>query len=228
MKLWAYHSTINLNRNLKKMKLFAYLLFIALLCTTTQGSILSFGKWLISGYEPLPAAEDVKLSKFKGLWYEIFRLPKHHEKCDEGCISIDYKISDDNVLEVATTCVSNDKHTVLSEKTATATPRYDDDNSKFNLCLDGKKPCEDYQIIELDKHYRWALIGSNDRKSLWLISRNSKLDSDVIHNLIEKAKELEFNTNRLVYQMDKCHPGPKFLFLDENTVDEIFKYFHLD
>ena len=56
----------------------------------------------------------------------------------------------------------------------------------------------DYRIIALDKEYRHAVVGSNDRKYLWILSRSRTLSDDVYSQLLADAAKQGFNTAQVV------------------------------
>jgi apolipoprotein D and lipocalin family protein len=56
----------------------------------------------------------------------------------------------------------------------------------------------DYRIIALDDNYRYALVGSNDRKYLWILSRTKTLDNAVYKRLLAAAVEQGFNVNQMM------------------------------
>ena len=56
----------------------------------------------------------------------------------------------------------------------------------------------DYRIIALDDQYRYALVGSSDRKYLWVLSRTKKLDEGVYKRLLATAAEQGFNVGEMV------------------------------
>ena len=57
----------------------------------------------------------------------------------------------------------------------------------------------DYWILDLDPQYRWALVGTPNRKNLWVLSRTPKLANDVLERLLQRARELGFVTNGMIY-----------------------------
>jgi apolipoprotein D and lipocalin family protein len=52
----------------------------------------------------------------------------------------------------------------------------------------------DYQIMELDPEYRWALIGEPRRKYLWVLAREPKIDEAVLNRLLERARAQGYDT----------------------------------
>ena len=45
----------------------------------------------------------------------------------------------------------------------------------------------DYWILDLDPDYRWAMVGTPDRKYLWLLSRTPQIGEDLYRKLVEDA-----------------------------------------
>lgn len=171
----------------------------ATLAEIPQGTIRSRGH----EYDPLPTVDEVEFWRFQGQWYEVFRLPKSYESCEEGCIRLDYEIDTNKSLVVKTACFSSDDQSIVSIITSIAKAR----NTKltqFDYCVNGTDLCEDYEVIDLDKHYEWVLIGSNDRKGLWLLSRYIDVKPDILKAVLKKVAKLQFDTKKFVYQVNKC------------------------
>ena len=56
-----------------------------------------------------------------------------------------------------------------------------------------------YNVIELDHaNYSYALICGPNKKYLWILARTKKLDASITEALIDKAKDLGFNTGELI------------------------------
>ena len=58
----------------------------------------------------------------------------------------------------------------------------------------------DYNILYVDPNYQYSLVGTKDRKNLWILARNKKINNNVIMTLIMKGKELGFPIDKLIYQ----------------------------
>jgi apolipoprotein D and lipocalin family protein len=57
-----------------------------------------------------------------------------------------------------------------------------------------------YNIIELDKtDYQYALVCGPDRSYLWILARTPGLDPAITRRLVSKARELGFETDKLIY-----------------------------
>lgn len=57
-----------------------------------------------------------------------------------------------------------------------------------------------YIIVELDKeNYKYSLVCGPNRKYLWILSREKQLPEEVKEKLVEKAKSLGFETEKLIW-----------------------------
>src|SRR6185437_3704742 len=57
----------------------------------------------------------------------------------------------------------------------------------------------DYQIIDLGSDYEYAMVGSGNRKHLWILSRVPELSLDVMKLLLNKASGQGFDISKLVF-----------------------------
>jgi apolipoprotein D and lipocalin family protein len=57
-----------------------------------------------------------------------------------------------------------------------------------------------YNIIELDKpYYNYVMVCGPDNSYFWILSRTPQLAYPIKQDLIAKAKELGFETDKLIY-----------------------------
>jgi apolipoprotein D and lipocalin family protein len=56
----------------------------------------------------------------------------------------------------------------------------------------------DYWILELDRDYRYAVVGDPARKYLWILGRSPEMDAATYESLVAAARRLGFDTPRLV------------------------------
>ena len=57
----------------------------------------------------------------------------------------------------------------------------------------------DYYVMELDKDYQYALIGSSSDKYLWILSRTPELPKETLDKLLANIKQRGYDLTRLVY-----------------------------
>jgi len=57
-----------------------------------------------------------------------------------------------------------------------------------------------YVVFELDKDkYQYAFVSGPNTSYLWLLSRTPTVDEDILSQFIKKAKNLGFETEKLIY-----------------------------
>ena len=54
-------------------------------------------------------------------------------------------------------------------------------------------------VFELDPDYRFAFIAGNTRSYLWFLSRTPKVEPETLERFVQKAKELGFPTDELIF-----------------------------
>ena len=55
-----------------------------------------------------------------------------------------------------------------------------------------------YWILALDPDYRTAMVGTPDRRFLWILSRTPQLDNAIYRRLVEYASQLGFPVSDLI------------------------------
>ncbi len=162
-------------------------------------SLLVFFVGCSTKYEVLPTTKSVDLQSYKGTWYEVARFEHFFEK---GCknVSATYNLLEDNKIEVINRCTM-----IKDEKKKEAKGiAYALDKSNSRLKVSFFRPFYgDYWIIDLDKDYKVALVGSPSREYLWILSRSKKIDKSVKEELILKASRFGFDTNKFIWTIQE-------------------------
>ncbi|WP_165006895.1 lipocalin family protein [Neisseria yangbaofengii] len=55
-----------------------------------------------------------------------------------------------------------------------------------------------YWVLRLDDNYQTALVGTPNRKYLWVLSRTPKPDEAALQSYIETAKQQGYDVSKLV------------------------------
>jgi len=61
----------------------------------------------------------------------------------------------------------------------------------------------DYWILALDSEYKHALVGTPDRKSLWVLARSPEYDQTIVDGFLELADWYGFETANLNWTVHK-------------------------
>ncbi|MDH4084988.1 MAG: lipocalin family protein [Nitrospira sp.] len=152
--------------------------------------------------QPLQTAASVDLARYAGTWYEIARLPMWFQR---HCINSKamYTILPDNKVGVHNECVTDSG--TLDQVDGVATVVDPTTNAKLAVTFDnffarliGPSREGNYWIIDLDTEYRIAMVGTPDRRYLWILSRHPQLDDPTYQRLIAKAQALGFPISDLI------------------------------
>jgi apolipoprotein D and lipocalin family protein len=157
--------------------------------------VLIFILALLMGAD-LPVVPSVDLSRYVGTWHEIARLPNRFQKnCASGTTAT-YSLRPDGKITVLNQCRKADGSTIK----ATGTAKLADDkgpNSKLKVTFFWPF-YGDYWIIALDPQYKWALVGEPDRKYLWILAREPRLDDATYKDIVARAAQQGFPVDKLM------------------------------
>lgn len=159
-------------------------------------------------HPPLPTVPALDLPRYLGTWYEIDRLPMRHEPEDATDVSAHYTLDDDGSIRVRNRCLRGGE---LEEVIGQAKP-VDASNSRLEVSFlpEGLRWIPftkgDYWVILVDGAYTAALVGSPDRKYLWLLSREPRMDEITRQHYIAYARQQGFDVDRLIHTPHTGHP----------------------
>lgn len=170
---------------------------LALLCLSLAGCAgIPKGVSAVQGFE---------LNRYLGQWYEIARLDHPFER-GLTHISATYSLRDDGGVKVVNRGF-DPKRREWKEAEGKAYFVESPDIGRLKVSFFGPF-YGGYNIIELDRqNYAYSLVAGPDRDYLWILARESRLEPAVLQRLIEKAKNLGFAVDRLMYVEQNGSPG---------------------
>jgi apolipoprotein D and lipocalin family protein len=154
--------------------------------------------------QKLPSVvKTVDLNRYKGVWYEIARLPNFFER-KLKCTSATYDLRDDGKITVINKgFYLSDPEKSTSSKGVAWIP---DKNSPAKLKVQFFWPFSgDYWIMELDKDYRYVLVGDPSVKYLWILAREKKMDEATYKMLLQKAIDNGYDVKAIIRVEQDCN-----------------------
>jgi apolipoprotein D and lipocalin family protein len=146
---------------------------------------------------------SVDLKRYSGTWYEIARLPNSFER-KLKCITATYTIRADGKISVL-----NKGHYITEPSkvsSATGVAWIPDKNSPAKLKVQFFWPFSgNYWIIDLDKDYKYVLVGDPSFKYLWILCREKKMEEETYLMLLKKATDNGFNIKPLIKVDQDCN-----------------------
>ncbi len=141
----------------------------------------------------LEVVPRVDLEKYLGKWYEIAHLPaKFQDGCSETTAT--YTLNNDRTISVRNEFKRNGKL-----KTAKGKAKVVDQATGAKLKVSFFWPFYgDYWIVKLGSNYEYSVVGTPDRKYLWILSRTPQMDERLFSEITEFAKSQGFDIARLI------------------------------
>jgi apolipoprotein D and lipocalin family protein len=153
---------------------------------------------------PLQVVAPVDLKRYAGVWHEQARLPNRFQKQCTGPVSAEYTLLDDGSVEVRNRCILADGSFDESVGTARVVPVAGQPGAgrlevRFAPEWLGWLPVVwgDYWILKLDRDYQVALVGTPNRKYLWVLSRAPRLDEAALQAELDYARTLGFDVDQV-------------------------------
>lgn len=166
--------------------------------------LIAFSITFVMAYsQKLPSVvPSVDLNRYAGVWYEIARLPNFFERKIK-CASATYTLRDDGKITVLNKGnYISDPGTTTSSKGIAWIP---DKNSPSKLKVQFFWPFSgNYWIMELDKDYKYVLVGEPSFKYLWILAREKKLDESIYRMLLQKAVDNGYNVSEIIKVEQDC------------------------
>lgn len=157
----------------------------------------------------LPTQPDVDLKKYVGSWYEQARLPNRFQKDCAGDVQANYVLNSDSTISVTNQCRKGDGSIDVAEGEGRLAKAFDPrDPAKLEVRFAPKWTSwlpvvwGDYWIMKLEGDYRYSLVGTPDRKYLWVLSRDKRADKTTVAQLLDYSRTQGFDTDAVVMASD--------------------------
>ncbi len=163
----------------------AFLVLIAVLFVSCAGIPKGF-----------TAVNDFEAEKYLGTWYEIARFDFKFEK-DLKNTTAEYSWNNDGSVRV----INRGFNYVKNEKEeAFAKAKFRGNPSVAELKVSFFGPFySGYNVVAIDKDYKYALIVGNNTDYIWILSRTKTMPEDIKQAYVELAKKGGYDTSRFVW-----------------------------
>jgi lipocalin len=148
--------------------------------------------------------KELNIQKYLGTWHEIARYNHSFERGLVG-VTANYSLREDGKIKVLNSGYKNSLEGKFSQAIGKAKiPDPINNPAKlkvsFFLFFYG-----DYYVLELDKDYQWALIGSSSDKYLWILSRKPQIENALYNELLHKLQNRGYDVSKLIKVEQKKH-----------------------
>ena len=143
----------------------------------------------------LKTVSFVDLKRYAGTWYEIARYPAKLKKQCVGNTTATYNFRPDGAqLEVVSKCLTKDGKTEDATGTAKIVDRQTNAKLEGSFAWFSSVP---YWVIDLDENYQYAVVGSPERKYLWILSRTPEMKDATYQKILRKIETAGYNPAKL-------------------------------
>lgn len=139
------------------------------------------------------------LQRYAGAWFEYARLPTPTESVCASDVTAHYAPNGDGTLRVLNRCL--DRAEVRHDVRGVGRPG--DAPGRLEVTF---APAwlhwlpfvwAPYWVLDIDSDYRHALVGTPDRRHLWLLSRAPTIERPTLQRMVELAEAEGFDIERL-------------------------------
>lgn len=143
-----------------------------------------------------PVVEQFDKARYLGKWYEIARYDFAFEK-NLNNTTAEYGLREDGKISV-----TNRGYNYVKGKwqEARGKARFKGPETRAELEVSFFGPFyAAYNVIALDKDYRYALVAGSSLKYLWILSRTKTIPEDVKRAYLATARALGYDTDKLIW-----------------------------
>lgn len=159
---------------------------------------LSLGSWA-SNSSPLPTVSSVDVERYIGKWYAISAMPQFFTRNCKAQTA-EYGIVNAQTISVLNTCLKGKGQTTIKGQAVVVNAAT---NAELEVTFDNFftrlfRVKGDYNIIKLDRDYKYVLVGSKNRKSLWILAREKTMPVEIYNSYVDYAKANDFPVEKLI------------------------------
>lgn len=150
---------------------------------------------------PLDTVPSLNLERYLGNWYEIARYQKGFEKNIIGTTA-EYTLREDGRIQVVNSGFKKSLDGSYTSVKAVAWRPDDAVPGALKVKFFGLFT-SDYLVFGLDEEYQWAVVGNNERDSLWFLSRTHEVSEETMAIMRSIALSQGFDLDQLYLVLQK-------------------------
>ena len=170
----------------------------------TLGRLFSFLMLLLAigcskakpNHTPLNRAPSMDIGQMNGGWHVVARIPTILDR-EASDMQMTFRVKQDYSMDI---------DWVFKKNSET------DDKKRYSLSGQAGRARDTtvwtvspiwpisftYHVIEFSGDYSWVVVGSTDRKYLWILSRSDKIDPLLVDGLLQRMEKAEFDMTAVV------------------------------
>lgn len=169
----------------------AYKIKVITFILASAGILFPTGALCQQENSPPATVRHVDLDRYRGLWFELAKIPNRFQKQCAGEATAYYSIRRDGKIEVTNRCRTEDGD--FDEARGIAKVEDPVSNAKLKVSfvkiLGVRLFWGDYWVIGLGDDYEYAIVGTPDRKYGWVLSRTPNVDTGTLQEINETLQQ---------------------------------------
>ncbi|OGR18442.1 MAG: hypothetical protein A2X81_17880 [Desulfobacterales bacterium GWB2_56_26] len=143
----------------------------------------------------LVTVAHVDLDRYLGLWYEIGRYPNSFQ---EGCLDSTamYKARTDGDVDILNSCRDEQDGRLREARGRAWVVGPGNARLKVSFFWPFRG---DYWIMDVGEEYEYAVIGTPNRKYLWILSRTPSMHPEVLAGILQDVEKQGFDPDKLLF-----------------------------
>lgn len=171
----------------------------ALACAILPSSLLAAAATdeTVQQKQQLPGVADFNPVRYLGKWYEVARLPAPFQPV--GTLSVAEYSAGEKAGELKVKNSLFDKQgKKLADISGRAKLAEGVPAGRLLVTFGAEWPAQpNYHVIYIDGQYRYAVVGVEQRSSLWILAREVPIAVETLQSLLEVAKKAGFDLKEL-------------------------------
>lgn len=173
---------------MQKLKILGFLAATSLIIASTS-SFKNIPKGAV-------AVKPFDTEKYLGTWYEIARFDYRFEK-NLNNVTATYSLKKDGTIKVDNKGY-NFKKNKWEEAIGKAKPASDPTEAKLKVSFFGPF-YSGYNVIAIDKDYKYALVAGENLKYMWILSRETTIPENIKADYLKLAQSVGYDTSKLIW-----------------------------
>jgi apolipoprotein D and lipocalin family protein len=171
--------------------------WIIALAASAGAAGLAYALWPKNKIPSRAIVESFNKHRYMGIWNEVARLPNAIEKNLKD-LTEEYSLNEDGSIKVVTRAYHIQKNKLVE---ATGKAKFKGAETRGKLAVAYYLPLYlDYNVLDIDLDYQYALVSGNSLDYLWILSRDTGIPDDIRARFLAKSEALGFDTSMLEWQ----------------------------
>lgn len=158
--------------------------------------------------QDVTSVPELELFRYLGLWFEVGRLPLRFEDDEASDVTAEYAQNEDGTVRVDNRCLDADGQPTQAVGQAEPVKGHPG-RLRVTFLPEGLRwipfTRADYWVLRIDADYTTALVGTPDRRYLWLLSRTPDISDDVEAEFLATARAQGFDLSPWIRARQSGH-----------------------